>query len=56
VDEHSELGVAIPIAGRQPLGGDRVPPLRERDDDDEAVEDCFKLNCLAAIFKRDGVY
>jgi len=56
VDEHSELGVAIPITRRQPLGGDRVPPLRERDDDDEAVQDGFKLNCLAAIIKRDGVY
>jgi hypothetical protein len=58
VDEHPELGVAIPFARREPLdgGGDRIPPLRERDEDDERAEDSFKLNCAAGNFKEAGVY
>jgi len=51
VDEHAEPGVAIPFTRREPLGGDGISPLGERDDDDEAVQDGFKLNCPTGMFK-----
>ena len=33
MDEHPELGVAVPLTRRESLGRDGVPPLRERKDD-----------------------
>jgi hypothetical protein len=56
VDEHPELGVAVPLARREAFGGDRVSPLREHDDGYEGVEDSFKLNCPGNMVKPDGVY
>jgi hypothetical protein len=56
VDEHPELGVAIPFARRLPLGRDGIRTLREREDDYEGVEDSFKLNYPGNMFKRDTVY